>query len=59
VTGINGGHRGIRWEGGLTEGRGRKKEITEGKDIVKKENNGWRGLFRKIITDGKGYKEKV
>ena len=44
MTGINGGPRGIRWEGGLTEGRGRKKEITEEKDIVKKENNGWRGL---------------
>jgi len=25
---------------------------------IKKKNNGWKGLFRKIITDGKDYKEK-
>ena len=25
---------------------------------VKKNNNGWKGLFRKIRRDGKDYKEK-
>jgi len=31
--------------------------ITDGKDY-KEKNNGWKGLFRKIITDEKDYKEK-